>query len=192
MRRMDIGTGKGANRHFQNRGRSPETQGKSSSRPGMDRLAFQPTHGSHRRLSVGYHPKLGGYPDSDNHLFGRRKMIVRTQVTFLATGERFTPSKVAAQYSQSHDPGVIGTRGRYRGVQVPYGSADFDAPEKASEKIKDVHRRAFPFLSAMRDAGAQDFCLHITYHYDSQCALSFSQEELRMILELDCHLNIDC
>lgn|GEM_PF-3780035 len=44
----------------------------------------------------------------------------------------------------------------------------------------------------MRDAGAESFCLHITYQYESQCALSFSKEELKMILELDCYLNVDC
>jgi len=119
-------------------------------------------------------------------------MIIRTQVSFIATGERFTPSKVSASFTASHDPGVIGDRGRYRGVPVPYGSADFHAPEEEPEKIAYIHRLAFPFLRAMREAGAENFSLRITYQYDSQCALSFTREEQNMICELDCDFCIDC
>jgi hypothetical protein len=119
-------------------------------------------------------------------------MIARTQMTFVARGEQFTPSKAAANYSSAHDPGVIGKAGRYRGVPVPYGSADFYVPEEVAEKITYIHERVFPFLATMREAGAQDFWLNITYHYDAQCGLEFSKEELKMIFELDCELNIDC
>ena len=119
-------------------------------------------------------------------------MILRTQVSFVATGECFMPSKVPAQFSSAHDPGVIGKTGRYRGVPVPYGSATFSAPEEEKEKIAYIHARAFPFISAMRDAGAERLWLSIGYAYDSQCALSFSKEELRMILDLDGDFLIDC
>jgi hypothetical protein len=119
-------------------------------------------------------------------------MIARTQVTFSATGERFTPSKVPAQFSEAHDPGVIGKIGRYRGVPIPYGSADINVPEEVPEKIAFVHGRALPFLHAMREAGAEHFSLHITYHYADQCALGFSKEELQMIVELDCDFAVDC
>ncbi len=119
-------------------------------------------------------------------------MIVRTQMTFIAQGEKFTPSKVEAQFSAAHDPGALGTVGRYRGVPLPYGSADFDVPDDIAEKVAYVHERANPYLARMREAGAEDFRLHITYHYDAQCALAFSKEELRMILELDCDLFVDC
>jgi hypothetical protein len=44
----------------------------------------------------------------------------------------------------------------------------------------------------MRDAGAEVFRLHITYHYDTQCALGFSSEELKMIAALECDVAIDC
>lgn len=119
-------------------------------------------------------------------------MIVRTQVTFSATGARFTPSKVTAEFSEAHDPGVIGQTGRYRGVPVPFGSADIDVPDEVPEKIAYVYERVRPFLCAMREAGAEDFWLHITYHYSAQCALGFSQEELKMILAMECDFAIDC
>jgi len=34
-------------------------------------------------------------------------MIHRTQVTFTAYGEQFTPSKVSAPFTDAHDPGAI-------------------------------------------------------------------------------------
>jgi hypothetical protein len=119
-------------------------------------------------------------------------MIVRTQVSFSAIGDQFTPSKVCAQFSEAHDPGVIGKLGRYRGVPVPYGSADIIVPEEVEEKIAYVHGHAFPFLRDMRQAGAENFSLHITYQYDAQCALGFSKEELKLIMQLECDLAIDC
>jgi hypothetical protein len=119
-------------------------------------------------------------------------MIARTQVTFSATGARFTPSKVPAEFSDAQDPGAIGQTGRYRGLPVLYGSVDFHVPDDVSEKVAHVYDRVCPFLCAMREAGADDFRLHITYHYDAECALGFSQEELKMILALECDLAIDC
>ncbi len=119
-------------------------------------------------------------------------MITRTQATFVVTGKRFTPSIVQASFSDAHDPGVIGDVGRYRGVPVPYGSAQFTAPEDESEKIAWIHCRAFPLLSAIREAGAEHLTLHVTYTHDAQCALSFTREELKMILDLDCDLHVDC
>lgn len=122
----------------------------------------------------------------------RRNMIVRTQMTFGAYGEKFRPSKVGAQFSTSHDPGALGRVGRYRGVPLPYGSADFEVPDDIPDKIAYIHKRAYPYLVCMREAGAEEFWLHITYHYDAQCALGLSKDELRMILELDCDLRVDC
>jgi hypothetical protein len=49
-----------------------------------------------------------------------------------------------------------------------------------------------PFLGAMRAAGAEEFRLHITYHYEDQCSIGFSKEEARMISDLACDVPIDC
>ena len=102
------------------------------------------------------------------------------------------PSKVVAPYSRAHDPGVIGVRGRYKGLPVPYGVADFDAPEEKEEKIAYLHGIVAPLLSELRAAGAENFRLRISYGYDSQCAIGFSQDEIRMIGELQCDVPIDC
>ncbi len=119
-------------------------------------------------------------------------MITSEQVTFSAQGDRFTPSKVAAPFTSAHDPGVVGKRGRYRGLPVPYGAADFDVPTEEKEKIAYLHRTVLPHLAAMRASGAEVFRLHITYHYESQCAVGFSKEEIRLLSELDCEVPIDC
>lgn len=118
-------------------------------------------------------------------------MIRRTQVTFTAYGERFTPSKISARFTDAHDPGVIGKAGRYRGKPTPYGSASFDAPQKEPEKIEYLYRLVVPLLPALREAGADDFWLQITYHCDSG-ALGFSKREVKMLAEMDCDVPINC
>jgi hypothetical protein len=119
-------------------------------------------------------------------------MITREQVTFTAQGDDFFPSKVAAPYSEAHDPGVIGRWGRYKDKPVPYGVADFCVPDEMETKIPHLHSLVTPFLEAMRAAGAEEFRLHITYHYQDQCSLGFSKDEATMIAELCCDVLIDC
>lgn len=119
-------------------------------------------------------------------------MIEREQMTFIAQGERFYPSRVTAPYSSSHNPGVIGKLGRYKDRPVPYGVADFQVPEVEKEKIAYLHRIVSPHLKALRAAGAEEFRLHISYFCRSQCAIGFSREEIRMLSELECDLPIDC
>jgi hypothetical protein len=119
-------------------------------------------------------------------------MITTEEVTFTAQGVHFTPSKVVAPFSAAHDPGVLGKRGRYRGLPVPYGAADFDVPKEEKEKIAYLHRTVLPHLAAMRASGAEEFRVHITYHYESQCAVGFSKEEIRLLSELECEVPIDC
>ena len=119
-------------------------------------------------------------------------MIARTQVTFSIIGKQFKPSKLRAEFSEAHDPGVIGEVGRYRGVPVPYGSAEICVPDEVTDKVRYVHKRAFPLLQTMRDAGAEEFHLHFTFHYADQCAYGFSAEELKLVTELECDVSIDC
>ena len=118
-------------------------------------------------------------------------MIYRTQVTFTAYGERFAPSKVSALFTDAHDPGSVAKTGRYRGKPTPYGSASFDVPEEVPEKIEYLHRLVVPLLPALREAGADDFWIRITYHSDSG-ALGFSKREIMMLAEMDCDVPIDC
>ena len=119
-------------------------------------------------------------------------MIVCEQMTFSAQGDRFTPSSVSAPFTKSHDPGVIGKRGRYIGVPIPYGMAEFDVPEEEKEKIRYLHRLVVPHLSAIKAAGADVLRIHISYGYADQCSLAFSRDEIQMLAEMDCDIPIDC
>jgi hypothetical protein len=76
-------------------------------------------------------------------------MITREQVTFTTQGDNFFPSKFAAPYSAAHDPGATGQWGRYKGMPVPYGVADFSVPEEVEDKIAYLHRLVVPFLGAI-------------------------------------------
>ena len=119
-------------------------------------------------------------------------MITRTQISCVASGESFRPSAVSAPFSETEEPGAIGRRGRYRGVPVPAGSASFDVPENEQDGIGYLHRQVYPLMPALRAAGATDFFVQITYHYDQQCALGFGSDELRLLAEFGCPVSIDC
>ena len=90
------------------------------------------------------------------------------------------------------EPGAIGTRGRYRGIPLPAGSASFDVPETEKAGIRHLHGLVFPLVPALRAAGATDFFIHITYHFDDQCALGFDSDELKLLAEFGCPVSIDC
>jgi len=119
-------------------------------------------------------------------------MITRTQISLIASGDTFLPSTIDAPFSSTEDPGAIGRRGRYRGVPVPGGSATFSVPESEKDGIRHLHASAFPFLPILRAAGATYFVIHITYHYDHQCALGFDSEELQKLAEFGCTVAVDC
>ncbi|MDI1320487.1 MAG: hypothetical protein PSW75_09905 [bacterium] len=119
-------------------------------------------------------------------------MIKRTQITFLACGESFRPSSVTAPFSNREDPGDIGSNGRYRGKPLPSGSASFDVPEKEKDGIRYLHALVYPLLPILRAAGATDFTVSITYHYEDQCALGFDPEETRMLADFECPVHVDC
>lgn len=74
---------------------------------------------------------------------------------------------------------------------MPFGSAEFNAPENESDKITFLHRIVVPLLPALRAAGADKFWLSITYHTDSG-SLGFSKREIKMLAEMECDVPINC
>jgi len=119
-------------------------------------------------------------------------MITSEYVTFMVQGDAFWPSKVNAPFSSASDPGAIATKGRFKGKPLPYGSARFDAPKEEAAKIAYLHRIVLPLLPVLRAAGAEDFDLYISYEYDTQCAIGFTREEVKMISDLECDFPMDC
>lgn len=123
-------------------------------------------------------------------MVGSLDMILKTTISFTAYGEQFFPSKVDAPFTEANDPGDLYTHRARLGQPIPYGSACFYAPEGESEPIAYLHRLVVPLLGKLKEAGADDFSMRITYVTDSG-SLGFSKEDLRMIAELECDLPID-
>lgn len=118
-------------------------------------------------------------------------MIHRTQVSFSAYGKNFVPSQLSAPFTHFHDPGTIGASGRYKGIPQPYGWATLDAPETERDQIQFIHRIIYPLLPGLKEAGAEEFTLQISYHSDTE-SIGFSREEIKMIHALECDVPINC
>ena len=119
-------------------------------------------------------------------------MVTRTQISLVASGKTFKPSSMDAPFSEAEEPGAIGKLGRFRGVPMPAGSATFSVPDSEKEGIRYLHTLVFPLMPVLRAAGATDFFIHTTYHYDQQCALGYDPEEMRMLADFGCDVMIDC
>lgn len=103
-------------------------------------------------------------------------------------GADFRPSRVPFQFTEQHDPGTIGTRYRYRGLPMPYGSASYVVPPSVpnAERIRHVVQTIEPVLPAIRAAGATDCHISIGRFYYAQCNEEYSLEELQLIARLGC------
>jgi len=113
---------------------------------------------------------------------------MRWIVSFEMWGEDFHPSKVSFAFTKQHDPGIIGTRGRYRGQPVPYGSASYQVPASVrnADRIKYIVETIEPVLPAIRAAGCTDWHISIGRFYYAQCNEEYSLKELQMITRLGC------
>ena len=109
-------------------------------------------------------------------------------VSFEIWGEEFHPSKVPFQFTEQHDPGVIGTCGRYRGQPVPYGSASYVVPPSVpnDKRIAHIVQTIEPLLDNIRAAGATEWHINIGRFYYAQCNEEYSLEELQLISRLGC------
>lgn len=103
-------------------------------------------------------------------------------------GEEFRPSRVPFQFTEQHDPGLIGTVGRYRGQPLPYGSASYIVPSSIpnTDHIRHTVQTIEPILASIRAAGATDWHISIGRYYQAQCNEEYSLEELQLIARLGC------
>jgi hypothetical protein len=110
------------------------------------------------------------------------------RISFEISGEDFRPSQVPFSFTEQHDPGIMGTSGRYRGKPLPYGSASYVVPPsiRNADRIKHVVETIEPVLPAIRKAGATDWHISIGRYYYGQCNEGYSLEELKMITRLGC------
>src|SRR5690348_6016022 len=101
--------------------------------------------------------------------------IERLSLSFHAQGKSYFPGRVAFPWSEAHDPGVIGTIGRYKGVATLYGSSFYEVPGEIGidDHIAHLHKMIIPVLPKVIAAGATDTWLSAGYFYEEQCNLSF-------------------
>ena len=111
-------------------------------------------------------------------------------ITFEIRGREFRPSLIDLNFQRQHDVGVLGTRGRYKGLPYPYGSASYLAPSDLAHNLRIPHiAKVFvPRLDQLRRAGAEDWHVSIGRYYSAQCNEEFEAAELTALVELGCSL----
>lgn len=109
-------------------------------------------------------------------------------ISFLVWGDEFRPSRVPFQFTEQHDPGIIGTLGRYRGQPVPYGKALYHVPPSVPNvvRIRHIVETFEPLMGEIQAAGATDWHISIGRFYNGQCNESYSLEDLKLIIRLKC------
>lgn len=116
-------------------------------------------------------------------------------------GKNFSPAKLQEKlqvsYCEANEPNETGRRGRYKGKQIPYGSAMIRPPDDLNERsdfagfewMTDFllkNRKAFEPL------GVEEFDVHVFVGYDRQCTFSMGNGLLKKFSELGIDLNISC
>lgn len=103
-------------------------------------------------------------------------------------GQELRRSRVPFQFTEQHDPGVVGPRGRYRGQPVSYGSASYLVPPAVpnADRIRHIVGTIEPVLPTIREAGATEWHISIGRFYHGQCNEEYSLEELQLIARLGC------
>ena len=114
-------------------------------------------------------------------------------------GDKFSPgvfSKISSvNLARHNEPGDIGTKGRYKGKPMPYGSASIEVSDKAEEdwsRFDDLLTMLESCFDALREAGAEDISLNVSLFHDGQCNFGFSKEEFARIAALKVDMAVSC
>jgi hypothetical protein len=131
-------------------------------------------------------------------------MIVKETAVLMMWGPDFSPAAAAAQlglkFSESHERGEIGNRGRYRGQPIPYGAASIvvesipsaDAPAGELEGAALLADQVGKSLGALRALGADETTLQVNICFDAQCNFVILPETLNRIARMGIGLSISC
>jgi hypothetical protein len=116
-----------------------------------------------------------------------------------AQGEAFSPNFASERLGWTfHDhvePGSIGRAGRYKGVPVPYGSAERNcsgSPQELLEGTDTELARIADAAKILRECGAESIVVHFNVNYEAQCNLAFSPRLLLLLGAADIDLTITC
>jgi hypothetical protein len=105
-------------------------------------------------------------------------------------GENFNPKKVEVElginFSQSINPGDFGTFGRYKGVQIPFGSATIESPQEINNINPSLWLLNYlkDKIDIIRKHGATKIHLKNVYYYFGQCNSSLGVEEINLLSEM--------
>ena len=116
----------------------------------------------------------------------------------LVVGPTFSPSRVAwlehAELRDINEPGDIGTKGRYKGAPLPYGSCTIIVSEKPGDwslldnllKVLEAH------IDKIRQQGGSEIVLYCNVFHDGQCNFEFTSEELGKIFKMNLGIAVSC
>lgn len=125
--------------------------------------------------------------------------MVKIRASCEASGDNFSPAAFAKMSNvklvEAPEPGEIGTRGRYRGVPEPYGSATIEVSDKAENdwtRFDELLTVVENCIGALREAEADDIWISVSLFHDGQCNFGFSKDELKRIAALNIDMPISC
>lgn len=113
-------------------------------------------------------------------------------------GEAFSPAaaerETGLSFSERHEPGETGAKGRYRGRPTPFGSATLRAPEEVdpAERLDWLLDTVLPHADALRRLGGLEGWLHSTVYFDAQCNLDYPPDRLRKLARLGVPYTVTC
>lgn len=126
-------------------------------------------------------------------------MMSRVGAYLSIQGELFSPARAEAELGvdfgpAKNEPGALGTRGKFAGRAIPYGSASWVFQWETGELIPD----SFPPFSVpglkgkLAALGAEDITLYVDVAYIAQCNFELSPALLGALAELGITVAISC
>ncbi len=127
-----------------------------------------------------------------NPLYGGRIPFYMIKITASINfwGMNFKPTRVEQEtgliFTKKKEIGSIGANSRYKNQPLPYGSAQFEAPETIEwdKQVLWLANKWIGKINIARLHGAEDVHFWIGYFYDTQCNCELSVEEIKAINEL--------
>lgn len=116
----------------------------------------------------------------------------------LIVGPAFSPSNVIwlkhTELRDINEPGDIGTKGRYKGLPLPYGSCTIIITEKPGDwnLLDNLLIVLEAHIDKIRQQGGTEIILYCNVFHDGQCNFEFTGEELEKISKMNISLAISC
>lgn len=115
----------------------------------------------------------------------------------ILSGERFSPERAEAildlHFDVKNEVGELGTIGKYRGREIPYGSGTINSPEVADDLSNSrVLHVICDNLDKLYAIGLEDIMFTLIFEYDEQCNFELSYDFMSQFVQLGIALSISC